>query len=553
MEIEADLRAGAPGHLHRGFAALLIVLFTGLACIGVNFADGQRAEAFVAPPPVLPVSVVVAGGVLVAVGTGVLLYEAWDHRSQIMHFLDHLFCPTGCNNAVAGKLSITSAPNPNVAATPGNTQQFTVLWSSSNSTLASGQWECLTPSGGVYWSANSGNKSFTAGGSNVYTSSCSAADSVIEFYVWTSGQNPNVSQAWKTNLAQRQYSVTTTCRAADGSTTTQTSAATLYVPDSSSDTGGLTIPGCTDTGTHLDQIVVHCADVLPSGALSSDTLASQNCYSESFDPNYNSATSPYADCLYNSGGTPCAINLQYSTANGWVTCVDYDPTCATWSGTTVQQQSSFWRCLWGSHVVPSSNCAQMVFTGPNGTSTTTVQTGGQTFPQTGTNIDPQTGTSSTLTTGPAPDTTDTSGGNCIGGAWSWNPVNWVYVPIKCALKWAFVAQASAIESDWTTVKTSWSGTIVGQATNQFAGIVNAITSLGSGNAGCAGPAVSIPLLYINNWHPLDACSAPMSTVANVCRVALTLVVYIGGAYVVARVLAASFGLQLPSFHDSGDA
>jgi hypothetical protein len=29
----------------------------------------------------------------------------------------------------------------------------------------------------------------------------------------------------------------------------------------------------------------------------------------------------------------------------------------------------------------------------------------------------------------------------MGGFWSWNPIDWVYVPVKCALLWAFVPSA----------------------------------------------------------------------------------------------------------------
>jgi hypothetical protein len=44
-----------------------------------------------------------------------------------------------------------------------------------------------------------------------------------------------------------------------------------------------------------------------------------------------------------------------------------------------------------------------------------------------------------ISQGPDPD-----GKNCISGAFSFNPINWVYIPVKCVLQWAFIpSQASA--------------------------------------------------------------------------------------------------------------
>jgi len=41
-----------------------------------------------------------------------------------------------------------------------------------------------------------------------------------------------------------------------------------------------------------------------------------------------------------------------------------------------------------------------------------------------------------------PESTDPDSKNCYGDAVSWNPVQWVYIPVKCALKWAFVPKTS---------------------------------------------------------------------------------------------------------------
>jgi hypothetical protein len=68
---------------------------------------------------------------------------------------------------------------------------------------------------------------------------------------------------------------------------------------------------------------------------------------------------------------------------------------------------------------------------------TDTETGDSTFPSTGVNPQPN---ATAAPGGPAfgDDPDDATGNSCMGAAWSWNPVNWVYVPIKCALIWAFV-------------------------------------------------------------------------------------------------------------------
>ncbi|MGW8593503.1 hypothetical protein ACWGLC_17580, partial [Dietzia sp. NPDC055877] len=56
--------------------------------------------------------------------------------------------------------------------------------------------------------------------------------------------------------------------------------------------------------------------------------------------------------------------------------------------------------------------------------------------------------------GPFPDppgdivTDPETGKNCLGGMWSWNPVDWVFTPVKCALTWAFVPPNGSIPSKW---------------------------------------------------------------------------------------------------------
>lgn len=100
-------------------------------------------------------------------------------------------------------------------------------------------------------------------------------------------------------------------------------------------------------------------------------------------------------------------------------------------------------CKWGSREVEWKWCIPLLptFEPGSGGSTTTDPT----KPDTGTGV-PTTGT------GTQPVPTDAK--NCIAGAFSWNPVDWVFVPVKCALQWAF-KPTTALETRIARVKTAF--------------------------------------------------------------------------------------------------
>lgn len=148
-----------------------------------------------------------------------------------------------------------------------------------------------------------------------------------------------------------------------------------------------------------------------------------------------------------------------------------------------------------------------------------------------------------------------AGKSCLAGAYSWNPVDWVFVPVKCALKWAFIPNSATVTSQMTELKTQWSTSLPGQAVAQATGLVGAVTSLGDGSSGCEGPGVTLPFSAIGmesqTLHPIAACTAPMSTVAHVVKLIVSIGIVLGAGWTVARLLAASLGLQIPSI-SSGD-
>jgi hypothetical protein len=126
--------------------------------------------------------------------------------------------------------------------------------------------------------------------------------------------------------------------------------------------------------------------------------------------------------------------------------------------------------------------------------------------------------------------------NCIAGMASWNPVDWIYTPVKCALTWAFVPKN-------------------GTGGDLFNDFVQKFTDGGIGpwlavppmlfedlpqGGGCQGPPLTMPeTLGGKTYYPLNACSDPMAKYANMSRSLITVVVVFYGMFSVINSLTTS--------------
>lgn len=130
---------------------------------------------------------------------------------------------------------------------------------------------------------------------------------------------------------------------------------------------------------------------------------------------------------------------------------------------------------------------------------------------------------------------DNDSQNCIAGMWSWNPVDWIYTPVKCALQWAFVPKPGQASQLMTNFKTEYAGTGLGTWSAVPASI---ISEFPTGEAGCKGPAMTVPQsLGGKTYYPLDACQEPMAQYAQMSKALISLLVVVFGGFSMANTIS----------------
>jgi len=317
---------------------------------------------------------------------------------------------------------------------------------------------------------------------------------------------------------------TTTCKLGTATATqTQTN---VFTPAPNSAPPDIIPADCNTilAGSHIDKVRI------VGGRTGGTTL---------IDITTNTFTTPaktsYPLCTDNAPVTGCWLDLK----NNGVSCFTSGTYCAAW-----MTHESTMTCNWGPYTMAISVCEAAYATtfdfevqsDPN--PTTTAGAGVNPLPTSGVNIDPKTGTTSTTTTAPAADPFDNSA-NCLGGIWSWNPVDWVYVPVKCAFLWAFVPDTATITAAKTTMSNALTSTGISDWFTSVGGIVG---GLGGTAGGCAGPSVTFPLTG-TVMHPFSACAEPMATVASICYAFTSVTVVVLGGIAGLRALGAGFGFN----------
>lgn len=127
---------------------------------------------------------------------------------------------------------------------------------------------------------------------------------------------------------------------------------------------------------------------------------------------------------------------------------------------------------------------------------------------------------------------------CISAGWSWNPVDWVFTPTKCALQWAFVPSPQVQTQLATRIDTAVSTTSIGAWSTAFSGYSSAFNA-GQGN--CMGPAVNLGHPFNETIYPAAACSGPSKVLADVSRIGLSALLVVSGGWACIRLITAGVG------------
>jgi hypothetical protein len=356
-----------------------------------------------------------------------------------------------------------------------------------------------------------------------------------------------------TSIPAESLSQTTSidCLLADGSTVTLTGTTT-------GTDGQVPMPSCqaADPGSVPTKIVVKAG--WPGAEQTQATVALK-------DPH-----SMYPDCFDANGaflGT-CKVRVWINGSP----CQVGQAACLNWQ-TTADDGTDTVECRMGSYVIPLSSCSPLKrsYDPTTGTQLLTAvdpNTGAPVDP----NLDPDPSASPTPSTGalpttganpstvPNPDPTpdpgtepqpdpDPESQNCWGSGWSWNPVSWVYVPVKCALEWAFVPPSGYAGSLVGELQTSFDGTEPGK---YLSALVDASRPPSVAPA-CGGIPVHYDLGIHGHTTPVDfnlgaACPGDtLATAAGICKTVLSATIIIGGIIVCTRSLVyALLGYDLVS-------
>lgn len=245
----------------------------------------------------------------------------------------------------------------------------------------------------------------------------------------------------------------------------------------------------------------------------------------------------FPDCWDGS----CLLTLKKTTsATTEIDCFDNPAECLDWYPQW-QQDNTKYRCEYAGQTRPMSDC--LVYT--RVFDREKVQQGnGYSDPKTG-----QAGQGTSTTTNPgaavvamqAPAADPSKSRVCWPSGWAaFNPFEWVFMPVKCALEWAFVPRAEKLAQVQTALKLA--------AVNSKPGeLISVVEAWGAvvpeGGTGCLGPEVRFVFRGQTHYvgHPFQACTGAMAGVADMTRIALSIIFVLLGIGAITRYLGRVFG------------
>lgn len=247
-------------------------------------------------------------------------------------------------------------------------------------------------------------------------------------------------------------------------------------------------------------------------------------------PEYQNWKQTYPEC----GDGSCLLDLRYQGHS----CFTNPGPCLDWINDP--NQSTDYACYYGTHTVAISECYAYGNTfDPQKVAAGRAYANPETGQDTGQGNQTSSSTDSKLqnATIPSPESTRAP---CFPSGWgALNPLEWVYMPIQCALNWAFVPRQSVLNADNLRISQATSATAIG-------GIQAAMTGWGLGIAdgGCSGVEFG-PFNIFGvkiDGQLLDACPGqPLAAGASIVKMLLATAISIGAILACLRYIATIFG------------
>jgi hypothetical protein len=197
---------------------------------------------------------------------------------------------------------------------------------------------------------------------------------------------------------------------------------------------------------------------------------------------------------------------------GLGSCFDFPDACLDWFED--QDKLNKYECDDGTNVVALSECTKYARLFKPG-----AITGGTPYPDPGaapgatpggqTGSAPGTGTPAGQT---VKDPTKTR--ECFPTGWGiFNPVEWIYKPVKCALEDAFVPRQDFINNTGNNLRLKW----LGSSMMGLLSVFETASTMFIDGSGCSGPLVELnapDLGLVYNGYPMSACSGGVADVAS---------------------------------------
>jgi len=252
--------------------------------------------------------------------------------------------------------------------------------------------------------------------------------------------------------------------------------------------------------------------------------------------------SPYPDCLPGGSVFPCVVRLQrYSAEHGWQDCAT-DIDCSEFSTEAVTDPalqlstqtgtllgagtatSNTYRCLWGPHGMPMSDCEP------------------DSIPKTLEVAAPGIGDDS------LPFPAGAGASACFPHGWAaFNPAEWVYKPVLCALRKAFIPDPNFVKGQMDVITEAFNASAIGVVVGAVDPIFGAVGHMTDNPSDCEGPEfgpVSFPGTdAVFDIHPLNACADLTQYILGIAMPLLSAFTYIAAFIVGARSIASSVGAR----------